>query len=135
MENGPHVPTTKVVTETDFSDSDCGSCVYDTAEGKDESVVDVNNRQEGGENCRKSNLRKVDSDGDENGVKSILRRADSNGKEVQKKKKVQWKDFLGNELAEIREFEPRCLFSLLIYGKLSSNFYLDYIDWMTIING
>ncbi|GKV30278.1 hypothetical protein SLEP1_g39105 [Rubroshorea leprosula] len=63
LENGHHVPTTKDVTGTDFTGSDCVSCDYDTARGKDESVVDVNNRQEGGENCQESNLRKADSDG------------------------------------------------------------------------
>ncbi|GKV21241.1 hypothetical protein SLEP1_g31238 [Rubroshorea leprosula] len=55
----------------------------------DESFVDVNIRQdeEEGANCRKNSLREADFYGKKVGMKI-----------------VQWMDFLGKELVEIREF-------------------------------
>lgn len=84
LENGPRVPGTAVVLGTNGSDNNSLSRDdSEIIERKEEtvSVSDVNN-------CRKSSMRKPDS----------------GEKEVQQKR-VQWMDFMGKELAEIREFE------------------------------
>ena len=62
----------------------------ETIEVKEESI---NGKQSLAENCQKSSLRKPTSG--------------SGAVEENQKKQVQWKDFLGKELVEIREFESR----------------------------
>ncbi|KAJ0021757.1 hypothetical protein Pint_31450 [Pistacia integerrima] len=105
LENSPHVPSTTIVSASDDHQDVCGGG-DEVKKVKDvESVVDGKQQQqqqqqeeqeqeqeeqEGGEDCVKSSLKK-----------EVL---DSDSKEKQKKR-VQWMDFLGKELVEIREFE------------------------------
>ncbi|KAL2470036.1 hypothetical protein Adt_38172 [Abeliophyllum distichum] len=82
LENTPHVPST-AVTVSDATDNLTG----ETTEVKNESL----NGKLDAENVLKSCIKKPTSGHDAS-------------KEIEKKK-VQWKDNLGKELAEIKEFE------------------------------
>ncbi|XP_059430497.1 uncharacterized protein LOC132164094 [Corylus avellana] len=81
--NTPHVPS-KLDSVPEASDQLPG----ETIEVKEESL---NGNQSPAENCLKSSLRKPTWG--------------SGAVEENQKKQVQWKDFLGKELVEIREFE------------------------------
>ena len=85
----PNVPCSKTDTSDQLS--------TDPIEIKEESLAAENPKT--AENSIKSNLRKPDS----------LDPATPND---EMKKRVQWMDFVGKELVEIREFECRCLLFL-----------------------
>lgn len=87
LENSPCVPSTAIISVANASTNDHVSS--DSIEVKDESV-EVDGKQSQAQNCLKSSLKKAALD----------------SKEIEKKK-VQWIDFLGKELVEIREFESR----------------------------
>ncbi|KAB1228027.1 hypothetical protein CJ030_MR1G006864 [Morella rubra] len=81
--NTPHVPS-ELVSVPETSDQLPGVAIEareDTLEGKQQPV----------ENCLKSSLRKPT--------------LESGAVKGDQKKKVQWMDFVGKELVEIREFE------------------------------
>lgn len=81
--NTPHVPS-ELVSVPEASDQLPGVAIEareDTLEGKQQPV----------ENCLKSSLRKPT--------------LESGAVKGDQKKKVQWMDFVGKELVEIREFE------------------------------
>ncbi|KAJ9153317.1 hypothetical protein P3X46_026767 [Hevea brasiliensis] len=92
LENSPQVPSTAVISVANASSKFNDHHVYSDSIGvKEESSevdVDVDGKQSKAQNCLKSSLIKSDLD----------------SKEVEKKR-VQWMDFLGKELVEIREFE------------------------------
>lgn len=99
LENSPHVPSTTTTVVASLSDDHqlvCGVDNEETNQVKEESLVNGQKQQqqeqeqgeEECENCPRSSLKKLNSD----------------SKQAQKKK-VQWMDFLGKELVEIREFE------------------------------
>lgn len=85
----PHVHSSKPDTSDQLPD--------DPIEIKEESL-DENPKP--AENSLKGNLRKPNS-------------SDPAAPKEELKKRVQWMDFVGKELVEIREFECRCLLSLL----------------------
>lgn len=85
----PHVPSSKLDTSDQLPD--------DPIEIKEESLDD---NPKPSENSLKGNLRKPNS-------------SDPAAPKEELKKRVQWMDFVGKELVEIREFECRCLLSLL----------------------
>lgn len=96
LENGPHAPSTAVVSVSNESSND--HVPGESVGVKEKSFDPVDGKQLQGQNCvKKSCLRKV--------------HLDSNSEEVEKKK-VQWLDFLGKELVEIREFESRLVILL-----------------------
>ncbi|KAJ4724019.1 Nuclear polyadenylated RNA-binding protein [Melia azedarach] len=113
LENSPHVsPTTAVVSINGVD--------HRNIEAKQELFVDGKNQQkqregeeeeegereegerEEGEEDEREREEGEGEDVGGNCVKSSLKKEDS--KEIQRKK-VQWMDFLGKELVEIREFE------------------------------
>jgi hypothetical protein len=83
------VPSSKPDTSDQLPD--------DPIEIKEESVDD---NPKPAENSLKGNLRKPNS-------------SDPAAPKEELKKRVQWMDFVGKELVEIKEFECRCLLSLL----------------------
>lgn len=88
LQNGPQLPATLVSVSSASDQSPA-----EITEVKDESLVVAK------ENCNhrhKSSLKSVTSD-----------------PKPQQKKQVQWMDFLGGELAEIREYEVRWVISSL----------------------
>lgn len=85
LENTPHVPS-KLASVPEASDQ----LPVETIEVKEESL---DGKQPPAENCLKSSLRKPTSG--------------SGAVEEDRKKKVQWMDFVGKELVEVREFESR----------------------------
>lgn len=94
LESSPHVAST---TTAVLSVSDDHHVDAESDGVKEESdVVDGKEQQEEGGGEAVENYC----------VKSILKKEALDSKEV-KKKKVQWMDFLGKELVEIREFEAR----------------------------
>ena len=93
LENSPHVPATAVLSVADASSND-NHVLGDSIEVR-EGSVGVNGKQPESHNS----------------LKSSLKTAAFDSKEVDKKK-VQWIDFLGKELVEIREFESRFVFFL-----------------------
>lgn len=95
----PHVLSSKPVTSDQLPD--------DPIEIKEESVDD---NPKPAENSLKGNLRKPNS-------------SDPAAPKEELKKRVQWMDFVGKELVEIKEFECRCLLSprsLLLHALLFS---------------
>lgn len=90
LENAPHVPSTAVIV----SDATDNKLTGDTNEVKNESL----NGSLDAENVLKSCIKKPTSGHDA-------------FNEIEKKN-VQWKDNFGKELAEIKEFESRCLLFL-----------------------
>lgn len=98
LESSPHVAsTTAVVSVSNDHHVDA-----DSVGVKEESVVVDEKKQERGEGGGEAG---------ENCIKSSLKKEALYSKEVEKKK-VQWMDFLGKELVEIREFETRWVLSL-----------------------
>ncbi|KAJ6704635.1 LIGHT-HARVESTING COMPLEX-LIKE PROTEIN OHP2 CHLOROPLASTIC [Salix purpurea] len=90
LENSPHVPST-AVSVADASSND-NHVLSDSIEVREGSVGVYGKQPES-----------------HNSPKSSLKTAAFDSKEVDKKK-VQWIDFLGKELVEIREFESRFVF-------------------------
>ncbi|KAJ6704636.1 LIGHT-HARVESTING COMPLEX-LIKE PROTEIN OHP2 CHLOROPLASTIC [Salix purpurea] len=88
LENSPHVPST-AVSVADASSND-NHVLSDSIEVREGSVGVYGKQPES-----------------HNSPKSSLKTAAFDSKEVDKKK-VQWIDFLGKELVEIREFESSC---------------------------
>lgn len=105
LENSPHVPSTiTVVSASDDHQNVCGGD-DEVKKVKDvESVVDGKQQQQ--QQQQQQEQEQDEEEGGEDCVKSCLKKevSDSNSTEVQKKR-VQWMDFLGKELVEIREFE------------------------------
>lgn len=98
LENAPHVPPSTVVSSPDASHQLCAQ----TNEVKDDGIVEQQQHQQHDVgNCVKSSLKKSTSETRES-----------------RKKQVQWMDFVGKELAEVREFE-------------SSEIYENYKDGET----
>lgn len=91
LENTPHVPP-KLVSVPEASDQLPGliKVTEETLDGQQHPT----------EHCRKSCLKKPNSD------------SAAPIPNEEQKKKVQWMDFLGKELATVREFESRLAFSL-----------------------
>ncbi|KAG6783499.1 hypothetical protein POTOM_012948 [Populus tomentosa] len=86
LENSPHVPSTAIISVADASSND-NHVLSDSIEVK-EGSVGVDGKQPERQNSLKSSLKRAAFDSTEGD-----------------KKKVQWIDFLGKELVEIREFE------------------------------
>ena len=84
LENNPHVPPS-IVSIPDGENQSSGD------------TIEVNDGKQPDENLLKSSLKEEPSEPD-------------SPKEVGKKR-VQWMDFLGKELVEIKEFESRWIFS------------------------
>lgn len=99
LESSPHEAST---TTTVVSVSDDHHVYAERVGVKKESVVvDGNKQQQEGQGEGQG-----EEAAGENCVKSSLKKEALDSKEVEKKK-VQWMDYLGKELVEIREFEAR----------------------------
>lgn len=95
LESSPHVASTTVVSVGDDHH------VYAERVGvKEESVVVDGKKQQ----HQEGEGEREEEEACENCVKSSLKKEALDSKEVEKKK-VQWMDYLGKELVEIREFE------------------------------
>ncbi|KAJ6934803.1 hypothetical protein NC651_009714 [Populus alba x Populus x berolinensis] len=95
LENSPHVPSTAIISVADASSND-NHVLSDSIEVK-EGSVGVDGKQPECQNSLKSSLKRAAFDSTEGD-----------------KKKVQWIDFLGKELVEIREFESRFPTSVMV---------------------
>ncbi|KAL9459013.1 hypothetical protein AB3S75_007829 [Citrus x aurantiifolia] len=101
LESSPHEAST---TTTVVSVSDDHHVYAERVGVKEESVVvDGNKQQQEGQGEGQGEGEGEEAAG-ENCVKSSLKKEALDSKEVEKKK-VQWMDYLGKELVEIREFE------------------------------
>ncbi|KDP30620.1 hypothetical protein JCGZ_16185 [Jatropha curcas] len=87
LENSPHVSSSTVISVGTASSYDN---VSNDSIGVKEESVNVDGEELQPQNCNKGGLKK----------------SSLGSKEVQKKR-VQWMDFLGKELVQIREFESR----------------------------
>lgn len=90
LESAPHVPPSTVVSVPDASHQ----LSAQTNEVKDDGIVELEKRRQ-----QQHQQHEVG-----NCVKSSLKKATLETKES-RKKQVQWMDFVGKELAEVREFE------------------------------
>lgn len=93
LESAPHVPPSTVVSVPDASHQ----LSAQTNEVKDDGIVEL-------EKQRQQQQQQHQQHEVGNCVKSSLKKATLETKES-RKKQVQWMDFVGKELAEVREFE------------------------------
>lgn len=104
LENSPNVASTTVISDVNASSKFNDHHVSSESNGVQEESLDVD--EDGGGKQSKA----------QSCLKGSLKRSDLDSKQVEKKR-VQWMDFLGKELVEIREFESRLVlcfpFSLL----------------------
>ncbi|KAH9740526.1 nuclear polyadenylated RNA-binding protein [Citrus sinensis] len=124
LESSPHEAST---TTTVVSLSDDHHVYAERVGVKEESVVvDGNKQQQEGEGEGEGEGEEAAG---ENCVKSSLKKEALDSKEVEKKK-VQWMDYLGKELVEIREFEASCLLEKSRWcGK---GFFVSISLWLSL---
>ncbi|XP_044476605.1 uncharacterized protein LOC123204102 isoform X2 [Mangifera indica] len=104
LENSPHVPSTTTIVSASSDHQDAyGDGDDEAKKAKDVDCVVEGKQQQQQEGEQEQEQK--EEEGGEECVKSSLKKEDSDSKKVQKKR-VQWMDFLGKELVQIREFEP-----------------------------
>lgn len=98
LENAPHIPSTVVSVSSESSDRLAATVKNGTPDENPEQL------QIDGSMCVKSSLKK-----------KVLKEVEE---AKEKKKKVQWMDFSGKDLVEVKEFDSRWVIPLYAYLTL-----------------
>ncbi|XP_044505102.1 uncharacterized protein LOC123225249 isoform X2 [Mangifera indica] len=103
LENNSHVPSTTAIVSASSDHQDAGGgCGDDEFKRVKDVEIVLDGKQQ--QQREEQEQEQEEEEGGDVRVKSNLKKDDSDSKEVQKMR-VQWMDFLGKELVEIREYE------------------------------